>query len=126
VRWFADECVHAPVVQELRNAGHDVVYAAETARQTSDVTLAQQARHEGHILLTEDKDFGEISLIGPVGPRATVLLRFLPARRALKWPQLREAIARHGERLYASFTVIDETRVRIRPINGGDDNRNAP
>jgi predicted nuclease of predicted toxin-antitoxin system len=121
MRWFADECVHAPVVQELRNAGHDVVYAAETARQTSDVTLAQQATHEGRILLTEDKDFGEISFIGPVGPRATVLLRFLPDQRDMKWPHLREAIAKYGEALSTSFAVVDESRVRIRPI-GGDDN----
>jgi len=122
MRWFADECVHAPVVRELRNAGHDVVYAAETARQTEDVVLAQQATRDDRILLTEDKDFGEISFIGPVGPRATVLLRFLPARREMKWPRLRETIAIHGERLSKSFTVIDEAGTRIRPI-GADDNR---
>jgi predicted nuclease of predicted toxin-antitoxin system len=121
MRWFADECVHAPVVRELRDAGHDVVYAAEAARQTEDVVLAQQATRDDRILLTEDKDFGEISFIGPVGPRATVLLRFPSARREMKWPRLREAIVKHGERLSKSFTVIDEARIRIRPI-GSDDN----
>ena len=60
MHWLADECVHSPVVDELRNVGHDVVYAAEVARQTADVLLADEALREQRILLTEDKDFGEI------------------------------------------------------------------
>jgi predicted nuclease of predicted toxin-antitoxin system len=60
MRWLADECVHAPVVMGLRSDGHDVIYAAETATQTVDRGLAEEAHRTGRILLTEDRDFGEL------------------------------------------------------------------
>ncbi len=31
MRWLADECVSAPLVRRLRDAGHDVLYMAEAA-----------------------------------------------------------------------------------------------
>jgi predicted nuclease of predicted toxin-antitoxin system len=116
VRWFADECVHAVVVRELRAAGHDVVYAAEVARQAKDVTLANRAAREGRIFLTEDKDFGEIAFLNPLASQPIVLLRISSQRRHMKWSQLRAAIAEHGEMLARSFTVIGEARTRVRPL----------
>jgi predicted nuclease of predicted toxin-antitoxin system len=61
VRWLADECVHSDVVNALRVAGHDVLYAAESARQTADTILIDEAHSRGRILLTEDKDFGDLT-----------------------------------------------------------------
>ncbi|MGH6872472.1 MAG: DUF5615 family PIN-like protein [Rhizomicrobium sp.] len=117
MRWFADECVHAIVVKELRNAGHDVIYAAEIARQTEDSRLAERTRQEGRILLTEDKDFGEIAFRNPSQAVATVLLRWPIQLRRAMWPQLQDAIAQYGDKLARGFTVIDETRVRYRSLD---------
>lgn len=118
MRWFADECVHAIVVEELRNAGHDVLYAAEIARQAKDITLATRAQQQGRIFLTEDKDFGEIALLDQFAKQPIVLLRVSPQRRHLKWPRLQEAIAEHGDVLARAFTVIDEAKIRLRPFGG--------
>ena len=60
MRWFADECVDAALVHRLRGAGHDVIYAAEIAAGTTDIQLLRRANDEHRLLLTEDKDFGEL------------------------------------------------------------------
>lgn len=48
--WLADENINRAIVEELRRSGHDVVYAAEEARQTSDLALLGRAFAEGRIL----------------------------------------------------------------------------
>jgi len=119
LRWLADECVYAQVVQALRTAGHDVIFALETLRQTKDVDLAKEARADRRILLTEDKDFGQIAIQLSETSPGVVLLRIAPERRNLKWPRLSEAIERYGENLHRRFTVVDEDRIRSHLL--GDD-----
>ena len=60
MRWLADECVAAPLVARLREAGLDVTYMAEIAPAATDPEAIARAHHEGRLLLTEDKDFGEL------------------------------------------------------------------
>jgi predicted nuclease of predicted toxin-antitoxin system len=120
VRWLADECVHAPVVASLRSDGHDVLYAAEILRQSADINLAQEALRTDRILLTEDKDFGELTFRERQTVPGILLLRFPTARRHLKWSQLQVAIRRYGGLLQRSFTVVEENRIRSRLLVGDD------
>ena len=57
---LADECSDALVVDGLRGDGHDVLYVREVARGSDDDTVLQMAADQQRILLTEDKDFGEL------------------------------------------------------------------
>lgn len=50
MRWLADECVHRIVVEELRKAGHDVVYIAEIAQRSDDRSLFDMAAAGGRIV----------------------------------------------------------------------------
>jgi predicted nuclease of predicted toxin-antitoxin system len=94
VRWLADECVAGTVVTRLREAGHDVTYMAELAPSTSDVDVIALAHREGRVLLTEDKDFGELVFRRNSPVRGLVLLRIAPDNNVLKWTRLRTAIER--------------------------------
>jgi predicted nuclease of predicted toxin-antitoxin system len=66
VRWIADECVSARLVKLLREAGHDVAYAAEMAAGASDRELIDHARRENRLLLTDGTS--AISSSGGAGP----------------------------------------------------------
>jgi hypothetical protein len=60
MRWLVDECVAAALVHQLRAAGHDASYMADGGPSTIDAAVLQLAHEEGRLLLTEDKDFGDL------------------------------------------------------------------
>jgi predicted nuclease of predicted toxin-antitoxin system len=60
VNLVANEGVDRPVVERLRQDGHDVVYVAELSPSITDEEVLQQANARSAVLLTTDKDFGEL------------------------------------------------------------------
>jgi predicted nuclease of predicted toxin-antitoxin system len=116
VRWLADECVDAGLVFRLRGAGHDVVYIAEVASGATDVEVIRRAHNEGRLLLTEDKDFGELVFRGRTAVPGLVLLRILSEGRPIKWMRLEAAVEQFGDRLLGRYVVIEEGRFRSRPL----------
>jgi predicted nuclease of predicted toxin-antitoxin system len=56
----ADEGVDRQVVEALRGENHDVTYIAELAPGISDEEVLQLANERDALLLTTDKDFGEL------------------------------------------------------------------
>ncbi|HEX4304170.1 MAG TPA: DUF5615 family PIN-like protein [Rhizomicrobium sp.] len=60
MRILADTNVVAPAVKALREAGHDVVYAAERATDPGDAALLAEAAKEGRIFISKDRDIGAL------------------------------------------------------------------
>src|SRR5713226_3104921 len=60
VHLLADENFDPNIIQALRDAGHDVRAIRETDRGAADETIIASALAERRVLLTEDKDFGEL------------------------------------------------------------------
>lgn len=117
MRWLADECIDAGLVAYLRHSGHDVLYMAEIAPASNDAAVMARALHEERLLLTEDKDFGDLVFRHGVAAPGIVLLRVDPARHPLKRRRLDAAIARFGETgLFGRYTTIEEGRFRSRPL----------
>jgi predicted nuclease of predicted toxin-antitoxin system len=116
VRWLVDECVDAALVAWLRSAGHDIVYMAEVAAAASDLEVIDRAQREGRLLLTEDKDFGELVFRRSRLVPGVVLLRVDPVMRSLKEERLAAAIARFGDGLLGRYMIVEEARFRSRPL----------
>jgi predicted nuclease of predicted toxin-antitoxin system len=116
VRWLADECVAAPLVAFLRAAGHDVLYVAEAAAGLSDSDVIALALREKRLLLTEDKDFGDLVFRRERAIPGVVLMRVRPEHSALKAVRLAAAIERYGEGLFGRYVVIEEGRFRSRRL----------
>jgi predicted nuclease of predicted toxin-antitoxin system len=116
MRLLADENFPRPVVAALMDAGHDVYSVAESLPGASDEAVLDRARTDGRVLLTLDKDFGELAFRqGLPAESGVVLFRLSGAspdednRRAIAALQQREEWA-------SFFSVITDTLVRIRPI----------
>ena len=60
MRLFADENTPDVIVQWLRDAGHDVTWAAELQPGETDEAWLSVAEAEGRLLITADKDFGDL------------------------------------------------------------------
>ena len=56
----ADESVPLPVILKLRDEGHNILSIAETTPGVPDEAVLERANQEQALLLTEDKDFGEL------------------------------------------------------------------
>jgi predicted nuclease of predicted toxin-antitoxin system len=84
VRWLADECVAASLVAFLRSNDHNVLYVAEAAAGFSDAEVIALALSENRLLLTEDKDFGDLVFRRERAVPGVVLMRVGPENPALK------------------------------------------
>jgi hypothetical protein len=60
VKIFADESVDKQIVSRLRAQGHDVVYVAELDPGIDDETVLRSSHDSNALLVTADKDFGEL------------------------------------------------------------------
>lgn len=98
----------------LREAGYEVQYVAEMWPGISDPEVLQRAQAMGSVLLTGDKDFGELVFRRDAGDEGVVLFRLsgLPQRDKVRTTV--EAFRRYGPRFENAFTVVEQGRVRIR------------
>ena len=112
---FADESVDRPVVERLRQDSHDVVYVAELAPSITDDEVLREANGRSAVLVTADKDFGELVFRQGVIHSGVVLLRLAGLANTTKGEIVAEVCRLRAAELIGSFTVISPGQVRIRP-----------
>lgn len=118
VRFLADESCDFLVVRALRGAGHDVLAVAERARQSTDPEVLARALEERLVLLTEDKDFGQLVFSAGRGASGVVLIRFPAHARAELAAAAVNTCARLGDALTMSFVVLEPGRIRVTQLPG--------
>ena len=112
---LADESVDRPVVDRLRQQDHDVVYVAELSPSMADDQVLQYANERNALLVTADKDFGELVFrLGKVH-RGVVLLRLAGLPAAVKSETVAGVFRDHAAKLVGAFSVVSAGAVRIRP-----------
>ena len=113
MNFVADESCAMPVIKAMREAGHDVIAIAEVAQGAADDQVLERALKGKRILITEDRDFGELVYARGRLSAGVMLVRFHSRARQAKGATVVEAISRLGSRLEDSFTVVEPGRVRI-------------
>ena len=63
MRLLLDSCVWAPAARELREAGHDVARVVDWPADPGDIEVLAAALEEKRVLVTLDKDFGELAVV---------------------------------------------------------------
>jgi predicted nuclease of predicted toxin-antitoxin system len=113
LRFLADESCDFVVVRALRVAGYDVLAIAEQASGTSDRDVIQLALDDGRVLLTEDKDFGQLVFAAFAGSRGVILIRFPSDARTLLASVVVRVVEVYATRLSSAFVTLSPGRVRI-------------
>ena len=116
VKFLADECCDAHLITRLRAERHDVRYQLEEAPGALDDTILHDAFRDERILLTEDKDFGELVYRLRKPTARVILLRIPVEERNKKWPRLLKLIQDRGPKLRGHFVVVDLYKYRFRPL----------
>lgn len=119
----ADECVADPIVVALRGAGFEVLAIAEEAPSIADEGVLQRAVQRDALLVTADKDFGELVFRQRLVSSGVLLIRLPPTMDLEEQSNRVVAVVQQKglERLKRSFTVLSEahTRLRQRPHGAG-------
>ena len=110
----ADEDVDGPVVQRLRNDGHDIIYVAELSSGVTDDDVLRQANDRGALLLTADKDFGELVFRQRLVHSGVLLLRLAGLTNVTKAEIVAEVCRVRGAELLGAFSVVSPGQIRIR------------
>jgi len=113
---LADESVDFPIVDRLRGDGHSVAYVAELSPSISDDAVLQQANGQGALLLTADKDFGELVFRQNRIHGGVILIRLLGMLAEIKAEIVAETMRDRAAELPGAFTVISPGMVRIRRV----------
>jgi predicted nuclease of predicted toxin-antitoxin system len=113
MKFVADESVDA-IVDRLRLHGHEVDYVAELAPSLSDDEVLDRANNQGALLVTEDKDFGELVYRLRRVHGGAVLVRLSGVSSPLKASIVADVIRERGSELQNAFAVISPASVRIR------------
>jgi predicted nuclease of predicted toxin-antitoxin system len=118
MNFVADESVDGDIVQRLRQKDHHVWYVAEMEPGLSDDQVLQLAHRETALLLTADKDFGEIVFRQRRFSGGIVLVRLAGLSAQRKQDIVATTVTQHASQLPQSFTVITPGLCRIRPLPG--------
>ena len=114
MKFVADENIDKPIVDVLRDADYDVLYIAETHPNASDTQILNFANNESAILLTADKDFGELVFRQKRVTYGILLIRLSGLSPSHKAKIVASEINTHNKDLPGNFTVISHKTVRIR------------
>ena len=116
MKFLADECCDTGLVASLREDGHDVLYVLERNPGVSDDEVLLEAYNEERIILTEDKDFGELVYRLKKSSKGIILIRIDVKEKHMKWFRLKKLIENYEERLPGHFVVFGTQKFRFRPL----------
>lgn len=118
MRIIANENITASVIGQLRARGHDVLSVKETLRGASDPDVLARAQADQRLVITHDKDFGELAFRSGLPANCGIVLFRLSGndpdvdnRRVIEVLESRADWAGH-------FAVVDDQRIRMRPLPG--------
>lgn len=113
MRVLLDACVWGRANAEIAAAGHEAVWAGDWPEDPGDEEILRRAHAEGRVLVTLDKDFGEIAIVRGVAHSGIVRLVEVRAREQAS--ALADVLARYGNELRAGAIVtVEPGRVRVR------------
>jgi len=119
VKVLLDTCVWGKAKEELSRAGHDTEWAGDWDPDPGDEEILRLAHEQTRVLVTLDKDFGELAVAFARPHSGLVRLVSMSARE--QGPVCVDILERYGEELTAGAIVtVEPGRIRIRPAVKSD------
>ena len=113
MRFLADESCDFTFVRVLRSASHDVIAVAESTPGAPDDKVIALAHSQRRILITEDKDFGQLVFAAAASTSGVIYVRYPMRYRSTLGVDLLRLVEKRGEALTGAFVVVEPGRIRI-------------
>jgi predicted nuclease of predicted toxin-antitoxin system len=115
MRFLLDQSSDARLIPHLLSLGHDAIRVGrDYPARLPDVEVLRIAAEEGRILITDDRDFGELVFRQRQAHVGVIYLRlgaYVPLETAIE--RLDHVLERYAEQL-DQFLVVSPHRVRVR------------
>jgi len=116
MRLIANENVSGTVIRVLREQGHDVLAIKEEMRSESDEVILRRGQDEDRIVMTHDKDFGELAFRWKLPASCGVILfRLSGLNPDADNQRILEVLGSETE-WRGHFSVVTDNLVRIRQL----------
>jgi predicted nuclease of predicted toxin-antitoxin system len=113
VKLLLDSCLSGALKAPLAAAGHDVQWVGEWPTDPGDEEILSRAHAQGRVLVTLDKDFGELAIVQ--GRAHSGLLRLTGLRLASHADAILNVLRQHADVLATGGVVtVEPGRVRVR------------
>lgn len=113
MRFLVDECTGTSVAEWLKSLNHEVFSVFEEWRGAFDDEILEKCKNESYILITSDKDFGEMVFRSQKVHNGIILVRCNPNIYSKRIEVLAKLLKNHSEHLENNFVVVGNTTVRI-------------
>lgn len=117
MKLIADENIEWGIVSRLRSEGFEVYYIPENEQGLDDVTILRLSRESSALLLTADKDFGELVFRQGEATAGVILVRLAGLSEKSKAEIVLKALQTYGKEMMGNFSVISHSQLRIRQGN---------
>ena len=123
MKLLLDTCIWDGAADVVRAGGHDVIWSGNWDQDPGDEELLNIAFAQGRILVTLDKDFGELAVVQRVPHSGILPIAHFSARKQAG--VIEDILNRHGKELEAGAVItVEPGKIRIRPPDideaGGD------
>lgn len=116
LKFLVDECVGVALGNWLKENGFDTVFIMVEMPGISDAEVLSKAYLENRILITSDKDFGDMIFKNKSPHCGIVLLRIQIKTYVNKVQALQDLIKNHSHELYDNFIVISDSGIIARAV----------
>lgn len=115
MRFLIDESTGSGVVNYLQAEGFDAVSVVDIMPQADDIEILRYAFAENRLVITNDKDFGDLIFRNQEPHQGIVLLRLQDESGVNRISVIARVIAQYADYLPGRFTVATEKNIRFRP-----------
>jgi len=116
MRFLANENIPYDAIVALRNRGHDVAWVRTEAPGSRDEEVLARAVLEKRILLTFDKDFGELAFRKKLPALYGIILFRIPTPSPAEVTRMIVAAVESRDDWVGHFAVVEEQRIRMRAL----------
>lgn len=117
MKFLLDQDVYGVTAKFLRKSGYDFIRVADIGlSQASDEKILEIAQEQNRILITRDRDYGNLVFVKSLGA-GVIYLRMLPTNLNLVHKELVRVLETYSEsELSRSFVVVEFNGHRLRKI----------
>lgn len=117
MRFLVDESTGTAVAEFLCAEGHEVLAVAQAMPQADDTEILDKACADHYVVVTNDKDFGELVYRSGHAHAGIVLLRLRDESASNRVAVLRSVLKQHANDLVGNFVVATDSQIRVRKPN---------